>query len=333
MGSVACSLCNQNNDAPSDQKNPKNDISKPEVPKDEKMVANLKETKEKVEEPKAQDAMKAPDTGNTYQPIKTSNQRSNKRTETGSSSHISISDFIWIKYLGKGSFGKVALVQKKDTKKTYAMKIIKKKDFNVPATLEYAMTERDILMRSESNFVVKLRYSFQDETCLYYCMDCVPGGELFSYLKKHKKFTLDQARFYAVEVLLALDHLHTELQCIYRDLKPENILVDSNGHIKLTDFGLSKVGITKANSFCGTPEYLAPEIIKKEGHTQIVDYWTYGCLLYEMLMGFPPFQSSKNNQNVLYEMIIEGKFKLPSKFDENAKSILTQLLVTDVASF
>ena len=120
------------------------------------------------------------------------------------------------------------------------MKILKKKDFNVNSTVENAMTEREILMKSESPFIVKLRYSFQDDTCLYYCIDYVPGGELFTYLKGHKKFNVDQARFYAVEVLLALDYLHNDLKIISRDLKPENILVDSNGHIKLTDFGLSK---------------------------------------------------------------------------------------------
>ena len=131
-------------------------------------------------------------------------------------------------------------MSKNDNHKLYAMKILKKKDFNVNSTVENAMTEREILMRSDNTFIVKLRYSFQDDACLYYCIDYVPGGELFSYLKKHKKFTLDQARFYAVEVLLALSYLHNDLNIIYRDLKPENILVDSNGHIKLTDFGLSK---------------------------------------------------------------------------------------------
>ena len=162
------------------------------------------------------------------------------KTSGSGSSHISYMDFTWIKYLGKGSFGKVALVIKNDNQRLYAMKVLKKKDFNVNSTVDNAMTERDILMKSENPFIVKLRYSFQDETCLYYCIDYVPGGELFTYLKRQKKFGLEQARFYATEVLLALEYLHNDLNIIYRDLKPENILVDSNGHIKLTDFGLSK---------------------------------------------------------------------------------------------
>ena len=134
----------------------------------------------------------------------------------------------------------MALVTKNDNKNLYAMKILKKRDFSVNSTVENAMTETDILMKSQNPFIVKLRYSFQDQVCLYYCIDYVPGGELFSYLKKYKKFSIEQTKFYAVEVLLALDYLHNDLNIIYRDLKPENILVDSNGHIKLTDFGLSK---------------------------------------------------------------------------------------------
>lgn len=120
------------------------------------------------------------------------------------------------------------------------MKILNKKDFNVKSTVDNVMTEREVMMKSQSPFIVKLRYAFQDEYCLYYCIDYVPGGELFKYLKTKKKFSLEETRFYATEVLLALEYLHNEIDVTYRDLKPENILVDSNGHIKLTDFGLSK---------------------------------------------------------------------------------------------
>ena len=125
------------------------------------------------------------------------------------------------------------------------MKILKKKDFNNDLKgKENVMTERNVLMRSQSPFIVKLWYSFQDETCVYYCIDYVPGGELFGYLKKYKRFNLDQSRFYAAEVLLGLEFLHEQLKTMYRDLKPENILVDSTGHIKLTDFGLSKSNLS-----------------------------------------------------------------------------------------
>lgn len=214
--------------------------------------------------------------------------------------HLTYEDFEWKTYIGKGTFGKVALVVKKDSKKEYAIKILKKKDFS-KKDIENAMTEQKILMNSHHPFIVKLLYSFQDATNLYYCIEYIPGGELFAILKKFKKFTADQTRFYAAEVLLALEYLHNEIKTIYRDLKPENILVNSDGHIKLTDFGLSKMGELKGNSFCGTPFYLAPEIIVGRGHDQAVDFWTFGCLIYEMLAGYPPFRNK--NQNVLFGLI------------------------------
>ncbi len=165
-------------------------------------------------------------------------------------SGMSYTDYDWIKEIGRGAFGRVALVRKHDNQNIYAMKIINKKDFNVKSTIDNAMTEREILIKSDHPFIVKLRFAFQDDACLYYCMDYVPGGELFKYLKSKKKFSLDEARFYATEVLLAIEYLHNELNVVYRDLKPENVLVNSDGHIKLTDFGLSK-SRTMTNSKLG----------------------------------------------------------------------------------
>lgn len=176
----------------------------------------------------------------------------------------------------------MALVSKNDNKRLYAMKILKKKDFNVNSTVENALTEREILMKSENPFIVKLRYSFQDDTCLYYCIDYVPGGELFAYLKKHKKFNLDQARFYAVEVLLALDYLHNGLNIIYRDLKPENILVDFNGHIKLTDFGLSKSSLLSQQLVTRPPiVFVVPQntwLLRSSPIRVIIKWWIIGPL-------------------------------------------------------
>lgn len=168
-------------------------------------------------------------------PLASNKHRSNK------SKKLSYNDFDFLKVIGKGAFGMVTLVKKKTNGKFYAMKILKKKDFFLNEKSEESIiTEKSVLMRSSHPFVVKLHYSFQDNTSVYYCLDYIEGGELFKYLKKKKVFTLWEAKFYAAEVLLALNHLHTDLDTIYRDLKPENILVDSEGHIKLTDFGLSK---------------------------------------------------------------------------------------------
>lgn len=143
--------------------------------------------------------------------------------------------------LGSGTFGKVFLVRKIDTRQLFALKVINKADFKIDQDpREAVMAERDIMLKSESPFIVKLWFSFQDERHLYFCIDYVSGGELFRLLRKHKKFKLEEARFYAAEVLLGLDYLHNQLKTIYRDLKPENILLDHSGHVKLTDFGLSK---------------------------------------------------------------------------------------------
>lgn len=154
-------------------------------------------------------------------------------------------------------------------------------------------------------FIVKLNYAFQTPDKLYFVTDFLNGGELFFHLCNEIRFSEERARFYAAEILLALNHLH-ENGIIYRDLKPENVLLDSEGHIRITDFGLSKLGIagknTQTNTFCGTPEYLAPEIIKGKGHNKAVDFWSFGILLYEMISGINPFKNSKSRVEKLKQI-------------------------------
>ena len=235
------------------------------------------------------------------------------------------SDFYFLRYLGKGSFGKVALVRKKDTGSYYGIKILKKSDFKGKNSVKNAYTEKEVLMKSRHPFVVKLRYSFQDKLCLYFVMDYVPGGDLSDHLKKFTKFSVKQAKFYASEVLSALEHLHNDLNTTYRDLKPENVLIDQTGHIKLTDFGISKIGSDGVSySFCGTPNYLAPEIILSQGHTKMVDFWSFGCLIYEMLVGSPPFQAQ--NTNILFARICSQSYLLPEDLDPTAVSLIKGLL-------
>lgn len=239
---------------------------------------------------------------------------------------ISYKDFVWKQYIGKGSFGKVARVIKKNTGKEYAMKILKKKDFHSRGSLEYAVTEKNVLQKSQHPFIVTLHYSFQDDVNLYYCIEYVAGGELFKLLKQLKVFPLEQTRFYAAEVLSAMSYLHTELDTIYRDLKPENLLLGSDGHIKLTDFGLSKMGTLKTYSFCGTPEYLAPEIILNRGHSKSVDYWTFGCLIFEMMVGRPPFRNK--NQNILFNLIKNVRDFFDLRRNTNFRRSLIMMLKT-----
>lgn len=189
---------------------------------------------------------------------------------------MSMNDFDCMKVLGKGSFGKVMLVKKKDTHKIYAMKVLKKDQLLKRNQIAHTQTERNILQTMNHPFLVELHFAFQNADKLYLVLDFMPGGELFFWLKAQKRFSEKRAKLYAAEILLALEFLHSH-DIIYRDLKPENILVDGDGHLRLTDFGLSKEGVFGAGpkdgtkTFCGTPEYLAPEILENHGHGKPVD--------------------------------------------------------------
>jgi len=153
--------------------------------------------------------------------------------------------------------------------------------------------EREILEKVDNPFIIKLHYAFQSPEKLYFVMDFVNGGEMFYLLRSSDRFTEIRVKFYAAEILLALECLHN-MNIVYRDLKPENLLLDAEGHIRLTDFGLSKILKKRETcfSFCGTPEYLAPEIITGEGYNQDIDFWAFGLIIYEMLSGINPFKVS-----------------------------------------
>uniref|UniRef100_A0A672T024 non-specific serine/threonine protein kinase n=1 Tax=Sinocyclocheilus grahami TaxID=75366 RepID=A0A672T024_SINGR len=217
------------------------------------------------------------------------------------------------KVLGQGSFGKVFLVKKTtgpDAGQLYAMKVLKKATLKVRDRVRTKM-ERDILVEVNHPFIVKLHYAFQTEGKLYLILDFLRGGDLFTRLSKEVMFTEEDVKFYLAELALALDHLHG-LGIIYRDLKPENILLDEDGHIKLTDFGLSKESIdheNKAYSFCGTVEYMAPEVVNRRGHTYSADWWSYGVLMFEMLTGTLPFQGKDRKETMT--MILKAKLGMP----------------------
>uniref|UniRef100_A0AAQ4QI00 Ribosomal protein S6 kinase n=1 Tax=Gasterosteus aculeatus aculeatus TaxID=481459 RepID=A0AAQ4QI00_GASAC len=216
------------------------------------------------------------------------------------------SQFQLLKVLGQGSYGKVFLVRKirgVDRGQLYAMKVLKKATLKVRDRVRSKM-ERDILAEVNHPFIVKLHYAFQTEGKLYLILDFLRGGDLFTRLSKEVMFTEDDVKFYLAELALALDHLHS-LGIIYRDLKPENILLDEEGNIKITDFGLSKEAIDhdkRAYSFCGTIEYMAPEVVNRRGHTQSADWWSFGVLMVRIetmalilkaKLGMPQFLSTE----------------------------------------
>jgi len=246
------------------------------------------------------------------------------------SAKVRMEDFDLLKVLGRGSFGKVMQVKKKSDGKIYAMKILKKRAIIARNQVEHTKAERKILQQLQHPFLMQLRYAFQSKEKLYFVLDYLQGGELFFHLKNNRRFPEDVARIYVGEIGLALGHLHS-LNVIYRDLKPENILLDDNGHVCLTDFGLSKDvnPDEKAHTFCGTPEYLAPEIVTGAGHNKAVDWWSLGILLYELTVGIPPFYSQ--NVNEMYNKIQHGVLRFPPFLSEACKSLIVALLNRDPA--
>jgi serine/threonine protein kinase len=237
-------------------------------------------------------------------------------------------DFELCALIGKGSFGKVMQVKKKDTGAIYAMKVLRKEAIIARKQVAHTMAERNILQKVQHPFIVTLHHAFQTEAKLYMVLDYVNGGELFFHLKNEGKFAEPRVRLYAAEISMALQYLHA-MNVVYRDLKPENILLDAEGHIRITDFGLSKELAPEelTHTFCGTPEYLAPEVLKGQGHGVAVDWWSLGTLVYEMLTGLPPFYSQ--NINIMYQKILNGELRYPAYVSAEAVALLDGLLTRD----
>lgn len=244
-------------------------------------------------------------------------------------SQLALQDFEAIQVLGKGSFAEVYLVKLISTGELFAMKVLRKEKLLMQNVIRYAITERNILSRINHPFIIKMKFAFQSEDKLYLVLDYCSGGCLSYYIAKEKHFTEDTARFFAAEIVLAIEELHKN-HIIYRDLKPDNVLIDENGHVVLTDFGLSKQGVEDedlASSFCGSLAYLAPEMVKQTGHNKSVDWYLLGVLLYEMLIGFPPFYSVNKDQ--MFKNIENAKVRIPARISTVGKNLIKQLLKRD----
>uniref|UniRef100_A0A8V0XZK1 non-specific serine/threonine protein kinase n=1 Tax=Gallus gallus TaxID=9031 RepID=A0A8V0XZK1_CHICK len=240
-----------------------------------------------------------------------------------------MNDFDYLKLLGKGTFGKVILVREKASGKYYAMKILKKEVIIAKDEVAHTLTESRVLKNTRHPFLTSLKYSFQTKDRLCFVMEYVNGGELFFHLSRERVFSEDRTRFYGAEIVSALDYLHSG-KIVYRDLKLENLMLDKDGHIKITDFGLCKEGITDAatmKTFCGTPEYLAPEVLEDNDYGRAVDWWGLGVVMYEMMCGRLPFYNQDHEK--LFELILMEDIKFPRTLSADAKSLLSGLLIKD----
>ncbi|ORX77097.1 kinase-like protein [Basidiobolus meristosporus CBS 931.73] len=250
---------------------------------------------------------------------------------------LTLEDFHLIKVIGKGCMGKVLLVREYATGKLLALKAISKEWVILHREVEHTKSERNILATVTSvqhPFLIRLHHSFQTNSQLFLVLDYYPGGDIATQLGKWHSFSPERSKFYAAEIVLGIQELH-RLGIVYRDLKPENILIADDGHIVLTDFGLSKqlsnsnyqFNPPTTNTFCGTAEYLAPEVLRAEDYGFPVDWWSLGTLLYEMLTGITPFWAE--NHAHMYQRVLQDELEFPEELEESAVSFLTELLHRD----
>lgn len=239
----------------------------------------------------------------------------------------SLGDFEAGVTLGTGSFGRVRFCTHKETSTHWAVKILKKSEVIRLQQVEHMVWEKTILETVDHPFIVFLTSTFQDERYLFMVLEYVVGGEFFTHLRNAGRLDTSSAMFYSAQVALIFEYLHLQ-DFIYRDLKPENLLLDKSGYIKITDFGFAKRVVFKTYTLCGTPEYIAPEVLLNKGHGKGVDWWTLGILMYEMMVGQPPFVD--DDPMGIYQQILNGKLNFPRFIERNAKSLIKKVLVADL---
>ena len=241
---------------------------------------------------------------------------------------LSLNSFALSRTIGTGTFARVRLARRKDTCEVVALKIMNKADIVRKRQVEHVRNERNLLSSLNCPFIVSLKDAFQDKENLYLVEEFVQGGELYSLIRKKKCFTGREASFFAAEIACAFSYLHAR-HIVYRDLKPENVLLTVKGHAKLADFGFAKTLERNGRTFtlCGTPEYLAPEVIRQTGHSYPYDWWCLGVILYEMMVGHTPF--TDKNPFKLYEKIVSHSVVFPPSCDPRCKSLISKLMEKD----
>ena len=339
MGTIFSSIkdCLNNIFSKSDNQNiPKNDFNI--IPqKEEKNIKNTENNNEKsiplltLSENKEQNNLNNNNNNLLLSPISKHEKEKDAYQAKDFKSKVTLSDFQIIKVLGKGAFGKVVLVYNEELKKYFAMKTLKKDYIKKYEQTKHTKEERKILEKIDYPFISKLYYAFQNDKRLYMITEYMPGGEMFYHLHLNDHFSEYRAKFYIAEITLAIDHLHKN-NILYRDLKPENILLDELGHIKLTDFGLSKImnNIEKDKTFtvCGTPIYVAPEVLIGKGYNKLVDWWSLGVLLYEFLTGESPYKEARTKIDI---KIYKKKLKQDPLISDTAFDLITKLCTFDVS--
>lgn len=260
---------------------------------------------------------------------------SQKESSSGAShqlvqSKLVLSNFHLVRTLGTGSFGRVFMAKRKDEPKAppVAIKRLKKAVVIRQKQVDHIVSEKKILQMIKHPFTVNLLGTFKDDYYLYIVMEYVNGGEFFTHLRRARRFENEGVRFYAGQVASIFEYLHMK-NIVYRDLKPENLLLDSEGYLKLADFGFAKIIEYRTYTLCGTPEYIAPEVLLNKGHGKPVDWWTLGILIYEMFVGYPPFFDDEPMG--VYQKILGGRIAFPKFFDKNAKLLVKRLLTPDLA--
>ncbi|XP_034663145.1 cAMP-dependent protein kinase catalytic subunit 2 isoform X1 [Drosophila subobscura] len=255
------------------------------------------------------------------------NERWNKQTQ---SPYTNLENYVQRAVLGNGSFGTVLLVREKAGKNYYAAKMMSKEDLVRLKQVNHVHNEKTVLSAARFPFLIHLIDSSKDFDYLYLVLPFINGGELFSYHRKVRKFSEKQSRFYASQVVLALEYMH-RMNLMYRDLKPENILLDLKGYIKLTDFGFTKRVEGRTTTLCGTPEYLAPEIIQLKPYNKSVDWWAFGILLFEFVSGRSPFAAHNRDVIIMYSKICMGEYRIPNYFTAHLKNMIEGLMQVDTS--